>query len=92
MEDPDNRLYEVAHHAHFHEDDAARALSAWDAYLAAMPNGRFAIEARYNRGLCLVRLGRLREARDALLPFAQGSFGSYRITEARRILSLLGDD
>lgn len=91
-EDPDNRLYEVAHQVHFHEDDAARALAAWDAYLAAMPNGRFSVEARYNRALCLVRLGRMREAREALLPFARGSFGSYRNTEARRILSLLGDD
>lgn len=88
-EDEDNRLYESAHRAHFRAQDPARALALWDAYLAGMPEGRFVAEARYNRALCFVRLGRVAEARAALAPFARGSFGAYRQSEARRLLSLL---
>lgn len=74
------------------EKDPARAIAAWDAYLAAAPNGRFAPEARYNRALALVRLGRHAEAKKELEAFANGSFGEYRRTEARALLDALARD
>jgi hypothetical protein len=89
QEDEDNRLYGVAHRAHFQRQDPALALAAWNAYLHAMPDGRFTAEARYNRALCLVRLGRASDARAELEPFAAGKFGAYRREEARRLLALL---
>jgi hypothetical protein len=88
---PSDGLYAVAHRAHFQERDPARALAAWDAYLGDAPQGRFAPEARYNRALCLVRLGRTNEAIAALRPFAEGAYGSYRREEATRLLSAMGD-
>lgn len=78
--------YARAHRAHFVEDAPARALAAWDAYLAAYPAGTFAPEAAYNRALCLVRLGRFVEASAALRPFARGRFGAYRHDEAVLLL------
>jgi len=82
-------LYRAAHRLHFAGQDPAGALAAWDAYLAADPEGAFALEARYNRALCLVRLGRTNEAREALAPFARGVSGGYRKSEARALLDLL---
>ncbi|HEX2674695.1 MAG TPA: hypothetical protein VHM25_27655 [Polyangiaceae bacterium] len=84
--DPTLALYRIAHTAHFVDRDPARALAAWDAYLRAAPNGQFAPEARYNRALSLVRLGRAGEARSALEPFANGAYGSYRKAEASALL------
>ena len=66
----------------------SRALSGWNAYLQAAPGGRLATEARYNRAICLLRLGRDAEARQALEPFASGKFG-YRQNEARELLEEL---
>jgi hypothetical protein len=81
-------LYRAAHELHFHGSDVAAALAAWDAYLAASPHGAFALEARYNRALCLVKLGRLDEARTALAPFAAGDVApaNYRRDEAARLI------
>ena len=87
--DPALALYRVAHAAHFVDRDPVRALAAWDAYLSAAPNGQFAPEARYNRALSLVRLGRAREARSALEPFANGAYGGYRKSEASALLERL---
>jgi hypothetical protein len=87
--DREDTLYRTAHGAHFVSHDYASALAAWDAYLAAFPRGRFAPEARYNRGIALVRLGRNDEARAALRPFADGAFGGYRQAEARELLDAL---
>jgi hypothetical protein len=88
--DPAERLaYRRAHALHFDAHDAAGALSAWDAYLATYPRGRFALEARYNRALCLVRLERRDEAERALAPFAEGTHGDYRRDEARALLEAL---
>jgi len=84
--DPTLALYRRAHAAHFVDHDPARALAAWDAYLSAAPNGSFAPEARYNRALSLVRLGRTGEARTALEPFANGAYGGYRQAEASALL------
>jgi len=86
IDDRETPLYKEAHEAHFATRDPARALAAWDAYLAAYPNGRFAPEARYNRALCLFRLGRRDEARDALIPIAKGE---YRKREAQKLLDAL---
>ncbi|AUX23717.1 hypothetical protein SOCEGT47_042470 [Sorangium cellulosum] len=85
-------LYQAAHRAHFVDRDPAAALAAWDTYLAAAPRGRFAVEARYNRALCLVRLGHAAEARRALAPFARGAFGGYRQTESRSLIEALSGD
>jgi len=87
--DPTLSLYRSAHAAHFVERDPAHALAAWDAYLRAAPNGEFAPEARYNRALSLVRLGRNEEAQRALEPFANGAYGNYRKAEARALLDHL---
>jgi hypothetical protein len=65
------------------------ALSAWDAYLRVADRGVLVPEARYNRALCLVRLGRSAEARKALEPFARGAFGDYRRAEAEALLRAL---
>ncbi|HEX6766418.1 MAG TPA: hypothetical protein VF103_13090 [Polyangiaceae bacterium] len=87
--DAELELYRAAHRSHFTERNPAAALSAWDAYLAKAPSGRFALEARYNRALCLVRLDRKAEARAALEPFARGAFGAYRKREAGELLEAL---
>lgn len=82
-------LYEHAHRAHFVDRDAGSALTAWSEYLRRVPAGRFAVEARYNRAMCLLRLGRSEEARVALEPFARGAFGNYRKSEANALLERL---
>lgn len=87
----DLRLYESAHRAHFVARDYSDALAAWNEYLRQAPHGRFAVEASYNRALCLVRLGRTREAQQALTPFANGAYGAYRKTEAQALLEKLQD-
>lgn len=88
FQDTDGDLYRLAHEAHFSSHDYARALAGWNAYLQAAPNGRLATEARYNRAICLLRLGRDAEARQALEPFASGKMG-YRQNEARELLEEL---
>jgi hypothetical protein len=85
-------LYRTAHHTHFVEHDYAKALAAWDQYLANAPRGRFGAEAQYNRAICLARLGRSAEAERALGPFAEGRYGSYRKDEAARLISALRAD
>jgi hypothetical protein len=87
--DAELELYRTAHRAHFVEQNSRAALTAWDAYLAKSPRGKFALEARYNRALCLVRLERTAEARAALEPFARGAFGAYRKREATELLEAL---
>jgi hypothetical protein len=90
--DPAHELYRAAHDAHFVANDWSAALSGWDAYLRAAPRGRLSPEARYNRALCLVRLGRTAEARVALEPFARGTSGSYRQREASELLGVLAEN
>ncbi len=82
-------LYLEAHRAHFDERDYARAVAAWDAYLAQSPRGRLSPEARYNRALALMHLRRFDEARAALTPFAEGLENGYRRDEATRLLTLV---
>jgi hypothetical protein len=85
------RAYGLAHRAHFVDDAPARALAAWNDYLATYPEGVFAPEARYNRALCLVRLGRFHEAARALRPFLRTGPDGYRHTEARLLSDWVHD-
>jgi hypothetical protein len=86
----DRELYLRAHVAHFRGSDAGVALAAWDEYLAQRPRGRFAVEARYNRALALLRLDRRDDARAALTPFAAGDVeGDYRRRDARELIDAL---
>jgi hypothetical protein len=89
---PIEQLYRKAHELHFHGRDHIAALAAWDAYLAAEPTGRFAIEARFNRGIVLARLGRYADALAALEPFARGAVepAGYRRDEAAQLVERLG--
>jgi tetratricopeptide (TPR) repeat protein len=87
---PDLIRYREAHRLHFRERDFWAALRAWESYLSTYPEGTFAIEARYNRAICLVRLGRKDEAKRALAPFASGEVArGYRKTEASELLKAL---
>jgi hypothetical protein len=90
--DPHAGLFAEAHRLHFKERNPAEALAAWDRYLAVAPNGRFSPEARYNRALALVRLGRHAEARSELTGFATGTYGSYRREDAKALLDALSRD
>jgi len=86
-------LYAQAHALHFHDRDPARALAAWDRYLAVASRdvrSGFVLEARYNRAICLFRLGQREEARQALQPFADGRWGAYRRDDAQALLDELG--
>jgi TolA-binding protein len=85
----DLALYRTAHRLHFQDRDPGRALAAWEAYLAAFPNGKLAVEAAWNRALCLVKLGRAEEAERLLERFAAGTFGGYRRTQAADLLASL---
>ena len=82
-------LFHRAHQLHFRQRDAAAALAAWDRYLHADPDGPLVLEARYNRALCLVRLGRAAPARAALQPVADGTLVHYRADEARALVQSL---
>jgi hypothetical protein len=88
---PTEVLYRRAHELHFHGDDRAAALAAWDAYLAAESTGTFAVEARFNRAIVLVRLARYDEAIAALEPFARGEIAGagYRRDEAEQLVARL---
>jgi hypothetical protein len=82
-------LFKVAHQAHFVTRDPAAALVAWDRYLSAAPAGRYALEAKWGRALCLVRLGHHDEAVAALQFFADGVHGDYRRREAQQLMDAL---
>jgi tetratricopeptide (TPR) repeat protein len=83
-------LYNKAHALHFRERRYDEALFAWEEYLGLTPTPTFALEARYNRALCLLRLGHYEEARAALLPFAEGRYvNGYRRDEATRFIQAL---
>jgi TolA-binding protein len=90
ISDAEARAYARAHQAHFADDAPARALDAWEAYLAAFPHGAFAPEAAYNRAICLVRLERRDAAARALRRIAAAPPGSYRRDDALRLLDWLG--
>jgi hypothetical protein len=89
--DDAHAVYRSAHAAQFKLNDAAGAIRGYEAYLAVQPGGRFAVDARYNRALCLVRVGRQAEARVELARFASGSYGGYRRGDAERLLAALDE-
>jgi RNA polymerase sigma-70 factor, ECF subfamily len=78
--------YRDAHRTHFDAGDPTAALVAWDRYLADFPAGSFAADARFNRALCLLRLGQSADARQALEAFAGAPPGSYRQRDAAALL------
>jgi len=83
--DPD---YARAHDAQFARHDYRAALEAWNVYLAK-PNPILEIEARYNRAIALAELGQVKEAREAIAPFAEGKYGGYKEDSAARLLRAL---
>jgi hypothetical protein len=87
--DAEESAYARAHQAHFVDHDPAAALVLWDRYLEEYPQGRLALEARYDRALTLVRLGRMEEAKIALAPFADAPVGDYRQREARLLVEAI---
>jgi hypothetical protein len=82
----EERAYGRAHRLHFGGGDPRGTLAAWNDYLARHPRGAFVPEARYNRALTLLRLGRTAQAVEALRPFAAGAYGAYRRDEAARLI------
>jgi hypothetical protein len=84
------RAYQTAHRLHFDGGDPARTLAAWDAYLEAHPAGTFVAEARFNRAVCLLRLGRRAEAKSVLVPIAESS-SAYGRWRARALLDAMGE-
>ncbi len=82
-------LFQAAHRQHFGSASHDQTLAAWDTYLAAHPSGRYVPEARYNRAITLIRLGRRTEGRRALASFADAPEGSYRRHEARALIQAL---
>ena len=89
--EPGLATYASAQRAQFHSADCAAAIRLYEDYLARAPSGALVAEARYNRSLCLIRLGRITEARRALDAFADGEFGDYRRSEATRLLAATED-
>lgn len=89
-EDPHLVHYRRAHDAQFAQSDCAAAVAGYERYLRQAPQGALVPEARFNRALCLVRLGRHDEAERALRPFARGRYGTYRQEDAQRLLDALG--
>ena len=88
-QDADLLLYRVAHRRHFQDRDPERALAAWDTYLVAFPKGRLAVEARFNRALCLIKVGRIAQAEASLQEIASGIFGTYRSARAAELLDAI---
>jgi hypothetical protein len=91
QDDGEARAYGRAHAAHFQADDPIQALALWDAYLRAFPAGALVPEARFNRALCLLRIGRREDARAALAPFLDGKYGGYRRRQAETLRDWLGE-
>jgi hypothetical protein len=78
--------YRIANDLYFHDRDYDKALAAFDEYLKV--GGEFAVEARYNRALCLIHLGRLADAKLALAAFADGDvLSGYREDEAKKLIA-----
>lgn len=92
MTEAEFQRYRLAHEAHFVKKDPAAALIAWNDYLAHAPSGRLVVEARYNQALCLLKLGRVQEAKRALAPFVGGVYGAYRKQEAQQLIATINAD
>lgn len=87
-----DELYDDAHRLHFKLGDKHAALAAWDRYLAVQPAGGLALEAQYNRALCLLALKRTGQAIDALRAIATSEQSQYHAASAKRLLKALLDN
>jgi TolA-binding protein len=67
------------------------ALTSFDSYLAASPEGTLAEEARVGRALALQKLGRRGEERDAWKQLLRRHPDSVQVTRARDRLTELGE-
>ena len=85
-------LYRIAHRLHYGAGDPRRALSAWDAYLEAFPAGSLAYEARFNRALCLIKIGRVEQAERALEQLVRGRSGSRQHAQAKALLAAIREN
>ena len=81
--------YRAAHDMHVKKGNCEAAVVGYQKYLKDQPTGTFYLEAKYNLGVCLLRLGRTSEARAELSPFAQGKYGNYRKDRAQELLDAL---
>jgi len=80
-------LYGRAHRLHFHSESPRAALRAWTVYVELYPGGRFFPEAQFNRAVCLVRIGDLARAREALTQVVEHSPADYQRAQAERLLA-----
>jgi hypothetical protein len=85
----DLAAYERAHRLHFHGGESSAALVAWDAYLASHGAGTFVPEARFNRAVCLLRLGRRAEAKQVLVAIAESGTAVHGRERARALLDAM---
>lgn len=81
--------YQAAHRAHFQEGDCNAATLGYRKYLREQPGGTFALEAKYNLAVCLIRQGQNQEAKRLLEPFARGAYGNYRKEKAQELIDAL---
>lgn len=81
--------YQAAHRAHFQQGDCAAAIQGYRKYLKEQPGGTFALEAKYNLGVCLIRMGKAAEAKRLLRPFADGVYGNYRRQKSQELIDAL---
>jgi len=84
-------LYDLAHQAHFVRRDFAAALELWNRYVALGGAAPLSAEARFNRAIALLQLGRSAAAVADLRPFADGDYGAYRRDEARALLRRIAE-
>jgi len=84
--DPALSIYQSAHRSQFRASDCNAAVQGYAEYLNVAPSGSFAVDARYNRAVCLIKLGRTSEALTILKPFSEGRYGSYRQKRAGKLL------
>lgn len=82
--------YRSAHRAQFQNGNCSEAIAGYERYLQEDPSGSFALEAGYNRGVCLAKMGRKASAIQALRPFADGKYGTYRQEKSRALIEALG--
>lgn len=81
--------YQAAHRAHFQRGDCTSAVAGYRKYLSEQPGGTFALEAKYNLGVCLIRMGKAAEAKRLLQPFADGTYGNYRQQKSQELIDAL---